>query len=63
MHKYYIAKQRLEHDFGLQVISMPHSLKGSNFIANHPELRAKDLMDAFEDKSSWAIPTQQLTIS
>lgn len=48
IHKYYIAKQRLEHGFGLQVISMPHSLKGSDFIANHPELRAKDLMDAFK---------------
>ena len=55
IHKYYIAKQRLEHDFGLQVISMPHSLKGSDFIANHPELRTKDLMDAFEYKSISAI--------
>lgn len=55
IHKYYIAKERLENDFALQVITMPYALKGSQFIANHPELRAKDLMDAFEDQSIRAI--------
>jgi muramoyltetrapeptide carboxypeptidase LdcA involved in peptidoglycan recycling len=28
---------------------MPNALKGSRFVAEHPELRAKDLMDAFRD--------------
>lgn len=51
IHKYHIAKERLENEFGLKVITMPNALKGSEFIYNHPELRAKDLMDAFEDKS------------
>ncbi|GAU78495.1 S66 peptidase family protein [Fusibacter sp. 3D3] len=55
IHKYPIAKQRLENDFGLQVVTMPHALKGSGFVATHPELRAKDLMDAFEDTSISAI--------
>ena len=55
IHKYYIAKQRLENDFGLNVISMPHALKGSDFVANHPDLRAKDLMEAFEDTSISAV--------
>lgn len=55
IHKYYIAKDRLENDFGLQVVPMPHALKGSQFIADHPELRAKDLMDAFHDPSICAI--------
>lgn len=55
IHKYHIAKSRLENDFGLVVVPMPHALKGSEFIANHPELRAKDLMDAFEDPSIAAI--------
>ena len=50
IHKYYIAKERLEKDFGLQVITMPNALKGSQFIYEHPEARAKDLMDAFKDK-------------
>lgn len=34
---------------------MPNALKGSKFVANHPELRAKDLMDAFSDYSISAI--------
>lgn len=46
IHKYYIAKERLEKDFGLKVISMPNALKGSQFVYEYPEVRAKDLMDA-----------------
>lgn len=49
IHKYYIAKERLEKIFGLEVVTMPHALKGSEFVYNNPELRAKDLMDAFKD--------------
>lgn len=49
IHKYHIAKERLENDFGLEVVAMPNALKGSEFIYNHPEARAKDLMDAFQD--------------
>lgn len=51
IHKYYIAKERLENDFGLEVVAMPNALKGSDFVYNHPEARAKDLMDAFEDET------------
>lgn len=51
IHKYYIAKERLEHEFGLEVVTMPNALKGSEFVYNHPELRAKDLMDALKDNS------------
>jgi len=51
IHKYYIAKKRLEEDFGLEVITMPNALKGSEFIYEHPEARAQDLMDAFKDES------------
>lgn len=51
IHKYYIAKERLENDFGLEVVTMPNTLKGSSFIYEHPELRAKDLMEAFRDNS------------
>jgi muramoyltetrapeptide carboxypeptidase LdcA involved in peptidoglycan recycling len=55
IHKYYIAKERLERDFGLNVITMPNALKGSEFVYNHPELRAKDLMDALKDDDIDAI--------
>lgn len=34
---------------------MPHALKGSEFVAQHPELRTKDLIDAFEDKTISAV--------
>ncbi len=55
IHKFDIAKNRLKHYFGLEVVPMPHSLLGSEFVKEHPELRAKDLMDAFEDRSIDAI--------
>lgn len=55
IHKYYIAKERLENDFGLEVITMPNALKGTAYIYEHPEARAEDLMEAFKDKSIKAI--------
>ena len=55
IHKYHIAKERLERDFGLRVTTMPNALKGTVFVDEHPELRAKDLMDAFKDKTISAI--------
>lgn len=54
-HKYLLAKERLEKDFSLEVITMPHALKGSEFVYLHPELRAQDLMSAFLDPSIEAI--------
>lgn len=51
IHRYHIAKERLENDFSLEVITMPHALKGIEYIYKHPEERAKDLMDAFSDNS------------
>ena len=49
LHLFHIAKKRLEEEFGLRVIAMPHALKGSDFVAKHPEKRAQDFMDAFKD--------------
>ena len=54
IHKYKIAKERLE-KMGFEVVAMKNALKGSEFLYEHPELRAQDLMDAFEDKSIKAI--------
>ena len=51
IHKYYIAKERLESVFGLEVVTMPNALKGSKFVYEHPEARAQDLIDAFKDES------------
>ena len=55
LHKYELGKKRLEEKFGLQVITMPNALKGVKYLYEHPEERAKDLMDAFKDKNIKAI--------
>ncbi|HLR11007.1 MAG TPA: S66 peptidase family protein [Sporosarcina sp.] len=47
--------QRLEDVFGLNVIAMPNSLKGADYLYHHPEARADDLMEAFKDSSIKAI--------
>ena len=55
LHKYELGKKRLEEKFGLEVITMPNALKGIEYLYNHPEKRAEDLMAAFKDKSIKAI--------
>lgn len=55
IHKYYIAKERLEKEFGLEVVVMKNAMKGFEYIYNHPEKRAEDLMEAFKDESIKAI--------
>jgi len=55
IHKYHIAKERLERDYGLQVVPMPNALKGIDFLYRHPEARAQDLMDAFRDPTIKAV--------
>ena len=37
IHKYEIAKQRLEEDYGLQVVVMPNALKGIDYLYQHPK--------------------------
>lgn len=49
-YRYEIAKQRLEEIFGLQVIAMPNALKGITYLDEHPQARAQDLMQAFQDE-------------
>jgi len=55
IHRYKIGKQRLETEFGLNVVTMPNALKGIEYLDNHPEARAADLMAAFKDDSIKAI--------
>lgn len=49
--RYEQGVQRLKDVFGLEVVAMPNSLKGSDYLYAHPEARAEDLMTAFADKS------------
>lgn len=53
--RYQLGKKRLEEVFGLRVIEMENTLKGSDFLYRHPELRAADLMNAFRDPEVKAI--------
>ena len=55
IHKYHIAKERLERDFGLEVTAMPNALRGLQYLDEHPEARAADLMQAFADRSIRAV--------
>lgn len=49
--RYDQGKERLEKLFGLEVVEMPHTLAGGDFVYKHPEARAEDMMAAFADKS------------
>lgn len=53
--RYEQGVKRLEEVFGLKVVAMPNSLKGAQFLYEHPEARAEDLMAAFQDPTIKAI--------
>lgn len=55
IHKYDLAKKRLENEYGLTVIPMPNALKGIDYLYRHPEARAQDLMDAFRNPEIKAV--------
>lgn len=57
IHKYYLAKERMEKDYGLRVIPMPNALKGSEYLYRNPQARASDLMEAFADPKISAVFT------
>lgn len=49
-HEVAIGKKRLE-AYGLHVTMMPHAQKGLEYVKNHPEKRAEDLLNALADDS------------
>ncbi|WP_337018918.1 S66 peptidase family protein [Oceanobacillus massiliensis] len=53
--RYEQGVRRLEDNFGLEVVAMPNSLKGADFLYENPQARAEDLMMAFSDKDIKAI--------
>lgn len=55
VHKFHLAKKRMQELFGLELIAMPNTLKGIAYLNEHPELRAQDLMDAFKDTEIKAV--------
>lgn len=55
-HTLEIGTKRMR-DMGLEPVFMPNALKGSDYIASHPEKRAEDLKAAFLDDSIDGIMT------
>lgn len=47
--RYEQGVERLEKVFGLEVVPMPNSLKGGDYLYENPKARAEDLMNAFKD--------------
>ncbi|MQN01057.1 MAG: LD-carboxypeptidase [Lachnospiraceae bacterium] len=47
-HEVKIGLKRLK-EFGANVKMLPHALNGIEYIRNHPEKRAQDLLQAFQD--------------
>lgn len=54
-HRYQAGKSQLEEIFGVTVVETPHALRDPKWIANNPQARADDLMQAFSDPSIKAI--------
>lgn len=52
--KYELGVKRLE-ELGLHVVAAPNSLRGTEYLAQHPEARAEDVMWAFENREVKAI--------
>ena len=49
-HEVEIGLKRLA-DYGVNVRMMPHAQAGIEYMKNHPEKRAEDLIQAFQDDS------------
>ena len=49
--RYRLGKRRFEKLFHVNVVETPNALKGSRFLYEHPEKRAKDLMWALQEDS------------
>ena len=55
LFRYEIGKKRLHEVFGLNAIEYPTTLAGTEYVYNHPEKRAEDLMAAFQNPEVKAI--------
>lgn len=53
--KYNLGKDRLEKQYGLEVVAAPNSLKGTEYLSANPKARAEDFVWAFENKNIKAI--------
>ena len=49
--RYMLGKRRFEKIFNVKVVETPNALKGSEYLYEHPEKRAEDLMWALKNES------------
>ncbi|MEO1653983.1 MAG: S66 peptidase family protein [Bacteroidota bacterium] len=54
-HRYQAGKRQLEETFGLKVIETTHALRPAEWIAQNPQARAEDLMEALSNPAIKAI--------
>lgn len=54
-HQYQWGKKQIEENFNVKVIETPHALESMDFLYEHPEIRAQDLMWAFKNPDVKAI--------
>lgn len=53
--RYEQGKKQLQDNFGVQIVEMANTLKGTEYIYNNPQARADDLHQAFADPSVKAV--------
>lgn len=53
--RYQAGKKQIEEQFGLKVVETAHALQPAQWIYEHPEARANDLMEAFKNPAIKAI--------
>ncbi|MBT2731148.1 S66 peptidase family protein [Carnobacterium sp. ISL-102] len=56
LHQLNLGKKRLR-ELGLEPVFMTNTLKGTEYLKNHPEARAQDLKEAFQDTTIKGIIT------
>ena len=49
--RYMLGKRRFEQIFNVKVVETPNAFKGSEYLYEHPEKRAEDLMWALKNDS------------
>ena len=49
LYRYEAGKRRLEETWDIHVVPTPNALAGSNFLYEHPEAQAEDLMWVYFD--------------
>ncbi len=59
LERYETGKKRFQEIFEVKVVETPHALKGSQYLYEHPEKRAEDLMWALQNKEISAIICNQ----